>query len=258
MVDPNAVAYEWTCDSVGVPWHFACSVVMDQFFLGGQLSMCVKKSIKKFIEGGLAAFMFFVMAPAAMAGQASPPLTGAIFTTDENSTFVNGNVYDDQEDVYLNGGPRPNAPCTAAGLPDGDYYFQVTDPSGKMLLSTDDVTARQVHVLGGVIAPVVGAAHQYGTGKCPGSVTVQLSPYSLTPNDGGEYKVWMTRVIDYDKTQTLGSFGFIPSKTKTDNFKVVAPLDTDGDGIPDSLDNCPTVFDPTNTCGGTGGLPLPG
>jgi hypothetical protein len=40
----------------------------------------------------------------------------------------------------------------------------------------------------------------------------------------------------------LGSFGFIPSKTKTDNFKVVNPAapDSDGDGIPDSDDHCPT------------------
>ena len=217
--------------------------------------MRVKKSIKKFVEGTLAALTFLIMAPPAMAGQASAPLTGAIFTTDENSSFVNGNVYDDLEDVYLNGGPRPNAPCTSAGLPDGYYYFQVTDPSGKVLLSTDDVTARQVQVSVGVI---VAGTHALGVGKCPNSVTVQLFPYSMTPNDGGEYKVWMTRVGDYDPTKTLGSFGFIPSKTKTDNFKVVAPLDTDDDGIPDSLDNCPTVFDPTNTCGGTGGLPPPG
>jgi len=64
--------------------------------------------------------------------------SGAIFTTDTNGTFVNANVYDDPTDVYLNGGPRANAPCTAAGLPDGDYYFQVTDPSGTVLLSADD------------------------------------------------------------------------------------------------------------------------
>jgi hypothetical protein len=46
----------------------------------------------------------------------------------------------------------------------------------------------------------------------------------------------------------LGSFGFIPSKTKTDNFKVVNPAapDSDGDGIPDSDDLCPT--DPLNIC----------
>ncbi len=57
-----------------------------------------------------------VLAPASIA-QAGP--SGAIFTTNADGTFVNGNVYDAATDVYLNGGPRPNAPCTAAGLPDG-------------------------------------------------------------------------------------------------------------------------------------------
>ena len=71
-----------------------------------------------------------------------------------------------------------------------------------------------------------------------------------TPNPGGEYKVWMTKVSDYDTTMTKGSFGFIPSKSKTDNFKVVAPVDTvidsDHDGIPDSEDLCPT--NPDTNC----------
>jgi hypothetical protein len=54
---------------------------------------------------------------------------------------VNLNIYDAKEDVYLNGGPGINAPDDAAGLPAGTYSFQVTDPSGKTLLSSDDVSA---------------------------------------------------------------------------------------------------------------------
>ena len=154
-------------------------------------------------------------------------VTGAIFTTDENSTFVNGNVYDFDEDVYLNGGPRPNAPCTAAGLPDGDYYFQVTDPSGSVLLSNDSIADRKVHVQGGLMVANLGT-HNTGIGKCfaynGSNITVQLVPFNPTPNPGGEYKVWMTKVGDYDTTGTKGSSGFIPSKTKTDNFKVVPPV----------------------------------
>src|SRR5918911_4676344 len=80
------------------------------------------------------------------------PVTGAIFTTTNGGTTVNGNIYESKDAVYLNGGPQPNAPCTAAGLPDGDYYFQVTDPSGATLLSTDDYTARELQVVGGVVA----------------------------------------------------------------------------------------------------------
>ena len=40
---------------------------------------------------------------------------------------------------------------TAAGLDDGVYVFQVTDPSGKTLLSTDAVQCRQFTVSGGII-----------------------------------------------------------------------------------------------------------
>jgi hypothetical protein len=191
----------------------------------------------------IVALLAAVFNTAAMAQQVS----GAIFTTDANSTFVNANVYDFKEDVYLNGGPRPNAPCTAAGLPDGDYYFQVTDPSGSMLLSIDDISYRQVYVKGGLIVAHYGNYHYTGIGKCADlpagkiNITVQLFPFMPTPNPGGEYKAWMTKVGDYDMTMTKGSFGFIPSKSKTDNFKVAAPveIDSDGDGTPDADDMCP-------------------
>src|SRR4051794_36048935 len=60
---------------------------------------------------------------------------GAIYTTDRTATIVNANVqYGFGTDVYLSGGPQNTK---AAGLADGTYYFQVTDPSGKVLLSTD-------------------------------------------------------------------------------------------------------------------------
>ena len=38
-------------------------------------------------------------------------------------------------------GPGQGAPQTAAGLDDGTYVFQITDPSGKVLLSTDPAGA---------------------------------------------------------------------------------------------------------------------
>ena len=126
------------------------------------------------------------------------PVTGAIFTTTSDGPTVNGNVYDAKEDVYLSGGPQPNAPCSAAGLPNGDYYFQVTDPSGGTLLSTDDIAERAVRVSGGVITEYLGTTHvPTGDGKCPGSISVQLLPYNDTPNNGGEYKVWMTPTDSY-------------------------------------------------------------
>lgn len=165
-------------------------------------------------------------------------LSGAIFTTncievssptgECQSTFVNGNVYDFIEDVFLNGGPRPNAPCDAAGLPNGLYYFQVTDPSGSTLLSSDLIENRKVKVAYGVI---IEAVHSTGIGKCAGSIAVQLAPFDPTPNPGGEYKVWMTPVGLYTDP-TKGFHGFIPSKSKTDNFKVASPVEVCPDGDP--------------------------
>ncbi len=165
-------------------------------------------------------------------------LSGAIFTTDVNGAEVNGNIYTAKTAVYLSGGPPPGAPAGAAGLPDGTYIFQVTDPSGKVLLSTDDAKCREVTVSGGNISGVVVTGCQHATGKSvDGEVTVQLMPYADTPNNGGEYKAWMTPLASYENgCSALGVadgldtvdcgydppdfHGFIASQSKTDNFKV--------------------------------------
>jgi hypothetical protein len=206
--------------------------------------------MKAFIQScGYAAAFLCV----SVASEAAPPLPGAIFTTDKNGTVVNGNTKYlskcGDTGVYLDGGPGPNAPRTAAGLPNGDYYFQVTDPPGKTLLSNDPVKDRCVTVLDGIII-----------GNCPtgnhetyadtdqggnGAKTVELCaapdvPFDDTPNPGGVYKVWVTPVGDGtsagggfvgDVNQKGGDcgtgkaaagcfFGFIASRSKTDNFKV--------------------------------------
>src|SRR5215213_8676095 len=70
-----------------------------------------------------------VTSPPASAAPDPPPVSGAIFTTDASGVPVNLNHYANKRDVYLNGGPGLNAPDDAAGLPDGTYSFQVTDPS---------------------------------------------------------------------------------------------------------------------------------
>src|SRR5215510_9588977 len=76
--------------------------------------------------------------------------SGAIFTTLADGSEVNLNQFPSKEAVYLDGGPGPGAPQTAAGLDDGTYVFQVTDPSGKVLLSQDPVQCRQFTVSGGI------------------------------------------------------------------------------------------------------------
>ena len=191
---------------------------------------------------------------------AAPPLPGAIFTTTYDGGIVNENVhYEAKEDVYLDGGPGPNAPSTAAGLPEGDYYFQVTDPSGKDLLSSDHISCRKIHVNGSGVIDTVYAGTNYSYSNkdkvwvaesCQhlqgididhselGAITVQLYPYDDTPNPGGVYKAWVTPVADYagdpnfvpsDKQDNVNGedyqpayyHGFIPSKSKTDNYKVL-------------------------------------
>lgn len=168
--------------------------------------------------------------------------SGAIFTTLPNGSEVNFNIFPSKEDVYLDGGPGPGAPQHAAGLDDGVYVFQITDPPGKVLLSTDKAECRQFTVTAGVIADVVPATgdceHETGSDiDHPPAKTVQMMPYLDTPNPGGVYKAWAVRVDDFlagcaelgvanglavvDCGYNAGNFhGFIPAHSKTDNFKV--------------------------------------
>jgi hypothetical protein len=136
---------------------------------------------------------------------AEPQLSGAIFTTTEDGTRVDANLYAEKCDVYLNGGPEHEG---AAGLPEGDYYFQVTEPAAgepaATLLSTDTISQRQVHVDStGRITGVSGAGdHQTSANEVDGGATVQLCPFLDTTNPGCEYKVWLTPVADYDEFRT--------------------------------------------------------
>lgn len=172
--------------------------------------------------------------------------SGAIFTTTANGSRVNENLYASKCEVYLDGGPGWNAPAKAAGLPDGEYYFQVTDPSGKTLLSTDAVSNRKFLVAGGVIVAYTGTggpAHPLGYDQDHpelGAITIRLAhadcpgDFQNSPNGGGEYKVWVTPVGDFagdpskvDNASGGGCFhGFVSSKSKTDNFKAQAGTPT--------------------------------
>lgn len=180
-----------------------------------------------------------VLALVVMAAPASA-IAGAIFTTVFDGSEVNFNIYPSKDAVYLDGGPGPGAPQGAAGLDDGTYVFQVTEPSGKTLLSTDLAKCRQFTVSAGIITGVVavgGCEHHVGLDIDHGAATVQLIPYLDTPNPGGEYKVWVVKVADFlagcaalgvsnglnvvDCGRAAGNqHGFVPANTKTDNFKV--------------------------------------
>ena len=182
---------------------------------------------------------------------ASAP-SGAIFTTLSDGTEVNLNLFPSKEDVYLDGGPGPGAPAGAAGLDDGTYVFQITNPSGKTLLSTDKARCRQFTVVGGLINSVVaqpdGCQHLTGIDIDHGAFTVQMMPYKDTNNNGGVYKAWVVRVADYllgcqllgvpagqeleqvDCGYTAGDLhGFVPGNTKTDNFKIATRINREID-----------------------------
>jgi len=147
---------------------------------------------------------------------------GAIYTTDKTGTVVNANTqYGFSTDVYLSGGPQNTK---AAGLPDGAYYFQVTDPSGKTLLSTDNAECRQFMVVGGRVVGSTGPSCQHANGvfnPANGTTPVQLAPFATTANPGNVYKAWAVlasaATISASDPKVLV---FNRKDAKTDNFKV--------------------------------------
>ena len=160
----------------------------------------------------------FVLVLPATANAAFP---GAVYTTDSTGTSVDQNLYAKSTDVYLNGGPQNDH---FSGLPDGTYYFQVTDPSGLTLLSTDNATCRQLTVTNGRVSGAAGPCpHLQGAfNPANNSRTVQLAPFSASPNAAGEYKVWL---IAQTATTSISASDpkvivFQTNDSKTDNFKV--------------------------------------
>ena len=146
---------------------------------------------------------------------------GAIYTTTFNGQAVNENTYANKDAVYLNGGPQNE---DIQGLPDGTYYFQVTNPSGSVLLSTDPAVCRQLLVANGRVAAADGPACQHTTGipnSANGSTPVQLAPFNDTPNNGAEYKVWLIRQAGTTVAADGMHLNFSNNNAKTDNFKVV-------------------------------------
>jgi hypothetical protein len=141
--------------------------------------------------------LFF--APSALPVDA-PPLPGAIFTTDSTCTDVNLNIYGSKDDVYIDGGP---AHPGAAGLPDGSYCVQVTDPSGQTVLGMSDPGA--VTVSGGEFVQ----CYQLTSILKTASSGFTVPGFDDTPNPGGEYKVWVSTDCNFDN-----------NSSKTDNFQV--------------------------------------
>lgn len=166
-----------------------------------------------------------------------------LFTSTEDGSAVNENHYAAKTDVFLDGGPGANAPAHAAALPAGDYYFQVTDPSGKKILSSDGIECRKFRInADGVIDHLYPCATTHATGVDGdhselGAITIGLAPFDDSKN--GVYKAWVTPVDKY-------ADGFVNRYSKTDNFKIGVVEDdgggdegpTCGDGHVDSGETC--------------------
>ena len=187
----------------------------------------MKRTAQKLIVVGIIVGLLLVLALPAAAS-----LTGAVWTTTATGAKVNANLYDQKCPPsppcvtpplvpFLSGGPNFASPTR--WVPDGDYYFQVTDPPGKVLLSTDSVANRMFTVAtdgAGKKYVIYGGSHITCTDSLNGLVTIALCPFLDTPNNGGVYKLWITRVSAYNPADSGSRFGFIPSECKTDNFKV--------------------------------------
>lgn len=134
-------------------------------------------------------------------GFMAAPMSGAIFTTESTCNGNNINIFGNKADVHLDGGP---AHPGAAGLPDGEYYVQVTEPNGLVLGTSVGATDETPAVVsGGEFA----SCYQLTAILIKGSDST--AGYDTTSNGGGEYKVWVSK----DPT-------FPGNASKTDNFKV--------------------------------------
>jgi len=183
----------------------------------------------------------------ALALPASAGLTGAVWTTTANGAKVNANLYDQKCPPsnpcvtpplvpFLSGGPNFASPTR--WVPDGDYVFQVTDPAGKTLLSTDDFSQRVFTVAthpNGTKYVIYGGNHITCTDLINNLVTIALCPFDDTPNNGGVYKLWITGLDDYldNVANPQARFGFVPSLSKTDNFKVKKQASVYGSKVDD-------------------------
>jgi outer membrane lipoprotein SlyB len=132
-------------------------------------------------------------------------------------------IFEDKCDAYLVVRGQDSSPR----LPNGDYFFQVTNASGKILLSSDEVRFRQFRVADGAIEGVSGQGrHAVGIDSLGGAATVQLCPFADSPDSSGVYEIWVTRVKDFEgdvqavDSSAPDSHGFLAARSATGLFGV--------------------------------------
>jgi len=182
--------------------------------------------------------------PAQINGQVS----GALYTTDQDALrnakqgnaggpLVNANIYDDANQVYLNGGPDK---CDGSNqktmqLPEGYYFFMITDPPGKVRLSLDVVEKRIVYV----------DANGYFT-------PTRSGPTPNKAHTGPQVDSWDTEVAagynDYEQTGALSLNGFLP--TPENHFFYFGASGTGTQGCTNKITVQMMPFAPTPNPGG--------
>jgi hypothetical protein len=147
-------------------------------------------------------------------------LSGAVYTSNIDGSIINANIYDSKSAVYLTGGP-----CNGGShLEPGDYYFQVSSPSGE-LLSSDAIGQRKFTVCERLHASTAGGhATNPSTAHCRSRDHCSAHAYADTPNNGGEYKLTIATAASVEACAgfSAGSATFeicTGADQKSDNFK---------------------------------------
>lgn len=148
---------------------------------------------------------------------AAASVPGSVLVVDRFGNHAPGNAFERIDGVYMTSGR--DLGCAGPGLPDGDYYFLITDPAGTVELTPEPLVERSVRVVGGQIVAYLGRMRRAGfLGPC-GALHLRLSPFLPTPYPGGEYRIWLTRVEDYGLPNNP-MFGFDPARSKSDAFRI--------------------------------------
>jgi hypothetical protein len=186
-----------------------------------------------------AALLVLLLTCGCVEGEAAKASRGDIFTS--TSTGKRVDLHATPTATYLDARGR---------LAPGDYFFQVTDVTGRTLLSTDHISCRRFRIGedGVIVHAYRGTSYtrelwewiptdcQHATGvdqeyAALSAITVRLAPFTATPK--GEYSVWVTPIGDYlgnpnrppEPDQDTfpvepGVHGFNPATSRIEMFQV--------------------------------------
>lgn len=160
------------------------------------------------------------------------PISGAVFTTNEQCLAVNANIYEAKSAVYLDGGPANNQ---TPGLPSNtSFYVQVTEPDGTVLGSSVYNTGSKTPLTTDANGIVVGCLQLQQIVSLPNGTL----GFADTTNNGGEYKVWISTSPTFDnrlsKTDNFKVKGSTRPEDPTGTINIKKFYDADTDGLKDA------------------------